>query len=147
MFITEKIRTSAQFFEMCFPRAFKLFSKQDRSLFSLPKQSVLETSAKIPILGQALVADFFHICRSRGRNKCRTLSVYYMQRVLAWIPFQDALCSRALLRVRHARSCLLGGASASNSLTAPVFLVAGRAVATEGVSTVAGPCAYGQCGG
>ena len=45
----------------------------------------------------------------------------------------------ALLRVRHARSCLLGGASASNSLTAPVFLVAGRAVATEGVSTVAGP--------
>ena len=35
----------------------------------------------------------------------------------------------------------------SFGLTAPLFLDAGRAVATEGVSTVAGPGAYGQCGG
>ena len=68
-------------------------------------------------------------------------------RVLAWIPFHGALCSRLLLRVRRARSDLLDGASASNRLTAPLFLDAGRAVATEAVSTVARPGAYGQCGG
>ena len=57
-----------------------------------------------------------------------------------------------LARATESKACLvlslrlLDGASASNRLTDPLFLDAGRAVATEGVSTVAGPGAYGQCG-
>ena len=48
---------------------------------------------------------FFHICRLVGTNAGHYRSV--LCRVLPWTPSQVALCSRVLLRVRHALSSLL----------------------------------------